>query len=100
MHAVSRIKGSPQEQEEISILQPMEMISLYLHNYKGKTYLTCNDRCSRFHWCFRIQYQSLSAAAAATRNASRSGKSDRNLFLADVLLYSMCGTGLGDILTT
>ena len=39
-YARTRMKSAPQEQEDISMLVPMDLISLDLHNYGGRVYLS------------------------------------------------------------
>ena len=58
LHARSRMKCVPQQQEDISLLDPMDQISLDLHNYGGRVYLSGQDRASGFRWCERLKNQS------------------------------------------
>ena len=57
-HARSRMSSAPQEQENISHLSPMDLISIDLHNFRGRTYLSAQDRCSGFRWCEKMKSQS------------------------------------------
>ena len=38
-------------------MSPMDLISLDLHNYGGRTYLSAQDKCSGFRWCERLKSQ-------------------------------------------
>ena len=60
LHARSRMSGAPQQQEDISCLAPMDLVSLDLHNYGGRVYLSGQDRASGFRWCERLKNQSSS----------------------------------------
>ena len=59
-HARTRMKSAPQEQEDISHMLPMDLVSLDLHSFGGRVYLSAQDRCSGFRWCERLKNQSAS----------------------------------------
>ena len=59
-YARTRMKSAPQEQEDISHMSPMDLISLDLHNFGGRIYLSAQDRCSGFRWCERLKSQATS----------------------------------------
>ena len=58
LHAWSRMSGAPQQQEDISCLASMEVVSLDLHNHKGRVYISAQDRASGFRWCEKLKNQS------------------------------------------